>query len=278
MASLNQDVIGRIPISLPPLPEQRAIARILGALDDKIELNRKMNATLEAMARALFKSWFVDFDPVRAKAEGRAPSGMDAETARLFPSEFVESELGPIPKGWRVSKLGDLLELKRGYDLPASQRSPGGVPIVSSSGPTGVHDEAKVAGPGIVTGRCGTIGQVFLVREDFWPLNTTLYARDLKGTQLSFAYHMLCGLDFQKFSDKAAVPGINRNHVHEERVVAAPEQIQRRFEQIAEPWAKQREQHWTESRLLVRLRDELLPRLLSGELSVAEAEQVEAMP
>ncbi|MCG5056436.1 MAG: type I restriction-modification system subunit M N-terminal domain-containing protein [Myxococcales bacterium] len=87
---------------LPPLAEQRAIARILGALDDKIELNRKTNATLEAMARALFKSWFVDFDPVRAKAGGRAPRGMDAETATLFPSEFVESELGRIPTGWRL--------------------------------------------------------------------------------------------------------------------------------------------------------------------------------
>lgn len=258
---------------LPPVDVQRAVVRVLGALDDKIELNRKMNATLDAMARVLFKSWFVDFDPVCAKAEGRAPSGMDADTAKLFPNALVESQLGPIPKGWQVSKLGDLLELKRGYDLPASQRSPGRVPIVSSSGPTGVHDEAKVAGPGIVTGRYGTIGQVFLVREDFWPLNTTLYVRDLKGTQLYFAYHMLCGLDFEKFSDKAAVPGINRNHVHEERVVAAPQQIQRRFEEVAGPWAKQHEQRGTESRLLVRLRDELLPRLLSGELPVDAGER-----
>lgn len=261
---------------LPPVEVQRSIVRILGALDDKIELNRKMNATLEAMARALFKSWFVDFDPIRAKSEGQAPSGMDAETARLFPSKLVESELGPIPNGWQVCKLGDLLELKRGYDLPAGLRSPGRVPIVSSSGPTGVHTEAKVAGPGIVTGRYGTIGKVFLVREDFWPLNTTLYVRDLKGTQLYFAYHMLCGLDFGKFSDKAAVPGINRNHVHEEPVVAAPQQVQQRFEEIAEPWTKLHEQCATESRLLARIRDTLLPRLLSGELSVTAAERAAA--
>ncbi|MBN1655083.1 MAG: restriction endonuclease subunit S [Deltaproteobacteria bacterium] len=94
----------RIP--LPPLPEQRAIAHILGTLDDKIELNRRTNETLEAMARALFKSWFVDFDPVRAKAARRQPTGMDADTAKLFPSAFVDSELGEIPKGWRATTLG----------------------------------------------------------------------------------------------------------------------------------------------------------------------------
>lgn len=101
-------------LALPPLPIQRAIARILGALDDKIELNRKMSATLEAMARALFHSWFVDFDPVRAKAEGRIPHGMDAATAALFPSEFEESELGLIPRGWSVVEIGELASIAGG--------------------------------------------------------------------------------------------------------------------------------------------------------------------
>ncbi|MBK9262334.1 MAG: restriction endonuclease subunit S [Polyangiaceae bacterium] len=105
---------------LPPLSRQRAIAHILGALDDKIELNRRMNETLEAMARALFKSWFVDFDPVRAKAAGRAPSGMDAETAKLFPSEFVQSDMGEIPRGWRVGTVGEFVELQRGAIRQAS--------------------------------------------------------------------------------------------------------------------------------------------------------------
>jgi type I restriction enzyme S subunit len=98
----------RAPIPLPPLPEQRRIAKILGDLDDKIELNRKMNETLEQMARALFKSWFIDFYPVRAKMEGRQPPGMDADTAALFPSRLVESELGLIPEGWEVGSLGDV--------------------------------------------------------------------------------------------------------------------------------------------------------------------------
>jgi type I restriction enzyme S subunit len=98
----------RMQISLPSIDTQREIAHILGTLDDKIDLNRRMNATLEEMARALFKSWFVDFDPVRAKAEGRDPVGMDAETAALFPDGFEESTLGPIPRGWRVGSLGEV--------------------------------------------------------------------------------------------------------------------------------------------------------------------------
>ena len=95
-------------IPVPPLPEQRAIAHILGTLDDKIELNRRMNQTLEAMAQALFKSWFVDFDPVRAKMEGR-PTGLPKEIEDLFPDSFEDSELGEIPKGWKFGKLGDLI-------------------------------------------------------------------------------------------------------------------------------------------------------------------------
>jgi type I restriction enzyme S subunit len=107
---INLSILKNVPILLPPLPEQRAIAEILGALDDKIELNRRMNATLESMARALFKSWFVDFDPVRAKMAGCAPAGMDAATAALFPAALQESELGPIPAGWRVATVGEVVE------------------------------------------------------------------------------------------------------------------------------------------------------------------------
>ena len=112
MASLNQGTIERVPIVLPPIGEQRAIAHILGTLDDKIELNRRMNETLEAIARALFKSWFVDFDPVRAKSEGRDP-GLPPHLADLFPDSFEDSELSEIPKGWRVGRFGDVAENPR---------------------------------------------------------------------------------------------------------------------------------------------------------------------
>lgn len=115
---------------------------------------------------------------------------------------------------WRKVALGDVIELKRGYDLPKSRRREGSVPIVSSSGPTGFHDEAKARGPGVVTGRYGTLGEVFYIEEDFWPLNTALYVRDFKGNHPRFVAALLSSLDLGRQDAAAAVPGLNRNHLH----------------------------------------------------------------
>lgn len=115
---------------------------------------------------------------------------------------------------WINTTLGDFLNLKRGYDLPKTKRKDGDVPIISSSGYSGVHDKSMAKGPGVVTGRYGTIGEVFYIPEDFWPLNTTLYVEDFKGNSPLFSYYLLQTIDFHAYSDKAAVPGINRNHVH----------------------------------------------------------------
>ena len=120
-----------------------------------------------------------------------------------------------LNRGWREAALGEILTLQRGYDLPQRARIPGPIPVVSSSGVTDHHVESKVTGPGVVTGRYGTLGKVFFVTDDFWPLNTTLYVRDFKGNDPKFISYFLNGIDFFAYSDKAAVPGINRNHVHE---------------------------------------------------------------
>src|SRR5713226_1647848 len=119
---------------------------------------------------------------------------------------------------WRDSVLGDVIELKRGYDLPQQDRQSGNFPIVSSSGVTDFHAEAMVKGPGVVTGRYGTLGQVFYVPTDFWPLNTTLYVRDFRGNDPRFISYFLRCVDFLAYSDKAAVPGLNRNHLHQARI------------------------------------------------------------
>lgn len=119
---------------------------------------------------------------------------------------------------WKECSLGDVIELKRGYDLPQKERLPGDVPLVSSSGVTDTHAKAMVKGPGVVTGRYGTLGQVFYVEQDFWPLNTTLYVRDFKGNDPRFISYFLRDVDFLAYSDKAAVPGLNRNHLHQARV------------------------------------------------------------
>ena len=120
---------------------------------------------------------------------------------------------------WRSGKLGDFIELKRGYDLPQARRSFGPYPLVSSAGVSDCNSEPMVRGPGVVTGRYGTIGQVHFVEQDFWPLNTTLYVRDFKGNDPKFISYFLKTVDFFAYSDKAAVPGVNRNHLHEARAV-----------------------------------------------------------
>lgn len=129
---------------------------------------------------------------------------------------------------WQSGKLGDFIELKRGYDLPKAKREAGSFPLVSSSGITDKHSASMVKGPGVVTGRYGTLGQVFYIEDDFWPLNTTLYVKDFKGNEPKFIHYFLKTIDFFAFSDKAAVPGINRNHLHEALVHVAP-----RDEQLA---------------------------------------------
>ena len=123
---------------------------------------------------------------------------------------------------WTTCRLGDVIELKRGYDLPQKERAAGSVPLISSAGFSDTHEVAKVKGPGVVTGRYGTIGTVYFVENDFWPLNTTLYVRDFKGNDPRFVSYFLRGIDFHAYSDKAAVPGLNRNHLHEAKVSFPP--------------------------------------------------------
>lgn len=183
-----------IEIPLPSLAEQHAIAHILGKLDDKIELNRRMDETLEAMARALFKSWFVDFDPVHAKADDRDP-GLPKEIADLFPNSFEDSEMGEIPKGWEVGYLEDALVLQRGFDLPAIKRKLGPYPVIAASGPSGAHSKFMVRGPGVTTGRSGVLGNVYYIHDDFWPLNTSLWVKKFKHSTPAYAFHLLQRLD-----------------------------------------------------------------------------------
>lgn len=119
---------------------------------------------------------------------------------------------------WEEKLLGEVLTLSRGFDLPQKDRRKGDVPIVSSSGMTGFHDEARAFGPGVVTGRYGTLGEVFFIKGDYWPLNTTLYVRDFKGNDPWFVYYLLKSLDFSSYNDKSSVPGLNRNHLHQIRL------------------------------------------------------------
>ena len=271
--------IRQIQIALPSLEEQRNICSMLRLLDDRITLLRETNATLEAIAQALFKSWFVDFDPVRAKMEGRTPEGMDEATAALFPDGFETSELGEVPRGWRVGRLDDLLVLQRGFDLPAQDRTPGSYPIIAASGPAGTHTEAMVSGPGVVTGRSGVLGRVFLCLDNFWPLNTTLWVKEFKAASACYAYEVLRLLDFKSFNAGSAVPTLNRNHIHGLPYLIPTRECIQAYESVAMPLHQRVKQNELQAQTLSTLRDTLLPRLISGQLRLPEAQAaLEATP
>ncbi|NBB75220.1 MAG: restriction endonuclease subunit S [Bacteroidetes bacterium] len=135
---------------------------------------------------------------------------------------------------WSDKKLGDFITLKRGYDLTKSDRRDGDVPVISSSGLSGYHDEAKVSGPGVITGRYGSIGEVHYVDEDYWPHNTTLYIEDFQGNHERFAYYFLINLNLEHYNSASSVPGLNRNHLHEISVRVPDVATQRRIADILE--------------------------------------------
>jgi len=258
-----------------PTSEKKELAGVLQALDDKIDLNRRMNETLEAMARAVFKDWFADFGPVRAKAEGRQPPGLSPDIAALFPDALDDEDK---PLGWPTGTLLDLCELKRGYDLPSAQRMPGPYPIVSSSGISGRHVSSMAEGPGVVTGRYGTVGEVYFINGAYWPLNTALYVRNFKGNEPRFIFHALKQIDFQQYSDKAAVPGVNRNHLHQAPILLVPGHIQAAYVRFLGPMWQRQESNEAENSTLAQLRDLLLPKLMSGGIRLKNAEKaVEAV-
>lgn len=272
MPKLTQGNLNRIEVLCPPREIQAQIVGVLGALDDRITLLRETNATLEAIAQALFKSWFVDFDPVRAKQEGRAPEGMDEATAALFPDGFEESELGAVPRGWQVGKLEDLLVLQRGFDLPAADRMAGNYPIIAASGPSGTHTTAMAKAPGVVTGRSGVLGRVFLELEDYWPLNTTLWVKKFRAASPCYAYEVLKLLDFASFNAGSAVPTLNRNHVHSLPYLIPERSCIDAYESIAMAIHTKVRANQHQAQTLASLRDTLLPRLISGQLRLPEAE------
>jgi type I restriction enzyme S subunit len=145
----------------------------------------------------------------------------------MIPPGYKQTEVGVIPEEWEVKRLGDVVTFQRGYDLPHHCRKRGEIPIVTSAGVTDYHNASMADPPGVVTGRYGTIGEVFFITEPFWPLNTTLYVRDFHGNDRRFVYYLLQRFDFATFSGKSGVPGVNRNDLHVETVtlpVEIPEQ------------------------------------------------------
>jgi type I restriction enzyme, S subunit len=236
-----------IPVKFPSLPVQKRIAEILVAYDDLIENNRRRIALLEESARLLYREWFV-----RLRFPGHEHTGI----------------VNGVPEGWKHKTLGDVITLKRGYDLPANDRIDGPIPIVSSSGITGYHADKKCDPPGIVTGRYGTLGQVYLIQEPFWPLNTALYVSDFKETPAAYAALLLEFSLEGTQSDKAAIPGLNRNVAHRLPVLWPPKHLRDEFNGFAFLSYKQSRILTIQNQKIRTARDLLLPKLMSGEIEI----------
>jgi len=264
--------IENIEAAFPPLAEQKAIAAVLGALDAKIELNRRMNATLEAMARALFQSWFVDFDPVRAKLDGRPPAALDPATAALFPDSFRDSALGPIPHGWRAAHLEEIASVGSGKrpegrcDVLSPESN---IPLYGGGGRMGYVPGALYEKPILFTGRVGTLGLIFRTAEPSWPSDNTLIVEPQAG-HFDFTYFVLKGFDLITLNRGSTQPLLTQTDLKRQTFVLPTKDVVKAFADFSEPIFRQIVSNERESRTLATLRDTLLPKLLSGELSVAE--------
>jgi len=304
--------IYRIKILIPPLPEQRAIAHILGTLDDKIELNRRMSETLEAMARALFKAWFVDFEPVRAKRRGDhggrprwqrgvganhdspLQPGLPAHLYDLFPDRLVDSELGEIPEGWGVGELGQVIEINPPRMLRKGQCAPY---LDMASMPTRGHVPLRVVERPYTSGTRFTNGDTLLARitpclengktafVDFlapnevgWGSTEFIVLRPKPPLPAEFGYCLARDPDFREFAIQSMTGTSGRQRVQPEALaryllVIPSDDVAKAFGALVEPWFRKASASERESRTLAALRDALLPKLISGQIRVKDVER-----
>ena len=310
MGHVTKKDLQRIRVRIPPLQEQRAIAHILGTLDDKIELNRRMSETLEEMARALFKAWFVDFEPVRAKMEGRwqrgeSLPGLPAHLYDLFPDRLVDSELGEIPEGWEVVQLGKLVDTVKGRSYKSEELVDGsevGLVTLKSFArgggyrPDGLkpfagsYKQEQVVKPGEVVVACTDVTQAAevighaamvrrstLYRELVASLDTLIVRPKTSEMTFAFLYSLLRTDAFVEYA-YAHVTGTTVLHLDRVAVPSftfalPPQPLIHLFDAIASRVFSKVEALELESDALAALRDALLPKLIRGEIRVKDAER-----
>jgi len=246
---LTLTILNETEIQLPPLPVQKRIADILSAYDELIENDQRRIKILESMARSLYREWFIHF---------RFPGH---ESIPLVPSQ-----LGPIPKGWEVKKLGEVLELNYGKALKKEERKDGPFPVYGSSGIVGKHDASLVKGPGIIVGRKGNVGSVFWCDYDFFVIDTAYYVTSC--LPLRYLFYVLPTLNF--INSDAAVPGLSRNQAYTLEILVPPVALLEKFCELADSFEYQVAALQRQTHNLRRTRDLLLPRLLSGQINLAE--------
>lgn len=238
-----------IDIKLPPLDDQRRIASILSSLDRKIELNNKINADLEEMAQAIFKNWFVDFEPFK---DGK----------------FVDSELGMIPEGWKVGCLEDLITIKYGKDH--KKLDDGTFPVYGSGGLMRFVNSWLYNGESVLIPRKGTLDNIMYVCEKFWTVDTMFFSVPKMDYVMKYVYNYIKRFDFSKMNEGTSVPSNTAARLNKMPILIPTHEILEMYDETLCPIYNKRKMKDKESRILSLLRDTLLPRLMSGELEVPE--------
>ena len=294
VSNLRIPLLEALPIPHPPLAEQKAIAAVLGSLDDKIELNRQMNATLEAMARALFQSWFVDFDPVRAKLDGREPFGLDPASAALFPDSFDGSAVGQIPNGWRIKPVGEVVDCVGGGTPSTAEPIywEGGThhwttpkDFSSLQAPILLDTERKLTDDGIAKISSGLLPAGTLLLSSRAPvgylaitampvaINQGFIALKCNGFASNIFMLNWCQTNIAEIESRATgttFAEISKQNFRPIPVVLPPIKLMAAFTAKAAPLYAQITANLHQSQALANLRDTLLPKLLSGDLALPQ--------
>ena len=252
--TLNRNHIHPLIIKhTPNINTQKKIASILKSLDDKIEVNRRINENLEQQAQALFKSWFVDFEPFKDQP-------------------FVESELGMIPQGWRVKLLGSIIDIKYGKDH--KKLLVGDIPVYGSGGLIRYAEKALYSGESVLIPRKGTLNNVMYVDEAFWTVDTMFYSIPKIANVMPFIYIFLCNRNLSSMNAGSAVPSMTTEILNNMKLVLPPPDLLGKFNSVFSSLFLKEKKNEIESRRLAELRDTLLPRLMSGELKVSDIRNI----
>jgi type I restriction enzyme S subunit len=255
---------------------QNIVAKTLSSIEDKIELAQKMNQSLEEIAKTLFKSWFIDFDPVRAKVEGR-PTGLSKEISDLFPDSFEDSELDEMPKGWNLLTFGDFVTPIRGKVITKKTTNPGDIPVVAGGlEPAYFHSIANVEGPAITISASGAnAGYTNLYFEDIWASDCSYISN--KQSSNVFTSYIFLKLNQERIFDSqhgAAQPHIYPDDLRRLDMVIPSNDLYATFENLITSFFNKIKLNIEETKNLISLRDALLPKLISGELQIPDAENL----
>lgn len=245
--AMTKQMIENFEVPCPPIEVQHRIATILSRYDSLIENYQKQIKLLEEAAQRLYKEWFVDL---------------------RFPGHENTKIVDGVPEGWEKSDVNSILTFHRGYDLTHKEFVDGPYPVVGSTSIIGNHNKYKIEGPGIVTGRSGSLGVYQLIWDNYWPHNTSLYISDFKGHDVFYIYCLLKTVDFTTLNSGGAIPSLNRNTLSSISVMEPPMSLQTKFSEKVMPMFKRQRYLSSQIRLLTEARDRLLPKLMSGEIAV----------